>query len=468
LEGKAPTLRSDIYAVGVVLYQMVVGDLSRALAPGWQRDVRDELLEEDIAAAVEGSPDRRLGDASQLVEKLRSLDRRRAERQARRTEEVRAERNRRQRRALVFALGVLVLVAVVVTAMAFRVSREARRAEQEARAAEQAVDFLVGMFENADPFDAAGSGDGPLTALDVLEQGGRRLETELLDQPEIRARLYNTVGRVYQHLGHYGEAREKFEEALTLRRGTLGRDHPEILAETLHDLGWLLYLDGDLDRAETLLTETLELRRRMGPEEDLALANTLHGLAWVLQAKGDLKGSETFSRQALAIKRHLLGDTDRTVAASLNHLAFVLQAEGDASAAEPFAREAVAVTRRLWKLHPDVAESLNGLARVLLAKGEAEAAEPLVREALEMRRRLLGETHPAVAQSLHDLAVTLEAQGRLSEAEPLLLAALELYRGRGGEEDPGVALCRRSLARLRSEALGEREPVAAGHSPGPA
>ena len=84
LEGKPVTLQADIYALGLMLYQMVVGDLSRALAPGWRREVADELLCEDIAVAVDGSPERRLGNALRLAERLRALESRRRQRETER------------------------------------------------------------------------------------------------------------------------------------------------------------------------------------------------------------------------------------------------------------------------------------------------------------------------------------------------------------------------------------------------
>ena len=82
LEGKRPTLQADVYALGVMLYQLVVGDLTHALAPGWQLDVDDQLLAEDIAAAVDGHPERRLGNALRLAERLRTLEQRRQQRAA--------------------------------------------------------------------------------------------------------------------------------------------------------------------------------------------------------------------------------------------------------------------------------------------------------------------------------------------------------------------------------------------------
>jgi serine/threonine protein kinase/DNA-binding winged helix-turn-helix (wHTH) protein len=91
LEGRTATTLADIYALGVVLYQVVVGDLERALAPGWERDVADDLLREDIGACVEGRPERRLGNAQVLAERLRSLKQRRTEHEA----PYRSRRNRR-------------------------------------------------------------------------------------------------------------------------------------------------------------------------------------------------------------------------------------------------------------------------------------------------------------------------------------------------------------------------------------
>jgi eukaryotic-like serine/threonine-protein kinase len=113
LEGKTPTTLADIYALGVLLYQVVVGDLNRALAPGWERDVTDELLRDDISLCVDGRPERRLGNALHLAERLRTLEKRRAEREMPR----RARRNRR-----IWA-GIGVLASVALSATLFSLGR---------------------------------------------------------------------------------------------------------------------------------------------------------------------------------------------------------------------------------------------------------------------------------------------------------------------------------------------------------
>ena len=147
LTGKAYTVQGDVYALGVMLYQLVTADFDRALAPGWERDVTDALLREDIAACVDGDPARRLPSAAELAQHLRSLDERRAElgrerEQARLAEELaaaqaraKADRERWQHtRRIAAMVGVLALVAIGASVVAIRQARTARVAEQVATA----------------------------------------------------------------------------------------------------------------------------------------------------------------------------------------------------------------------------------------------------------------------------------------------------------------------------------------------
>ncbi|MCP4659462.1 MAG: tetratricopeptide repeat protein [bacterium] len=466
LEGRRATLQADVYALGVMLYQMVVGDFSRALAPGWDRDVDDAILREDVAAAVDGSPLKRLGTALELAERLRSLDRRRREREAERQEREeaervrqRAERVRRQRRLMAAAIVVLMVFGAAMTFMAYRVDREAKRATREAEAARKVSDFLVELFEVSDPYGTSDPGKPKgetITAREILALGADKLETELADQPEIRARLMHTVGRVYKNLGLYDAAVPLVEESLKIRREIFGEVHPEV-SESLNNLATLLYSKGDYEDAEPLFREALEMRRRLLGDEHPDVAASLNNLAALLCSKGDYEGAEPLFRETLTIKRRLLGDEDPDVAITLNNLAFLLNSRGDYEAAEPLFREALEIRRRhLGSEHPDVAQGINNLAGLLHSKGDYEAAEPLFREALEMRQRILGDEHPDVAESLHNVALSLHAQNDYEGAEPLYRRALEMQRRLLGAGDPALANGLSALARLvlaRDEAV---------------
>ncbi len=163
VEGKAATLQSDLYALGVMLYQAVVGDFSRVLAPGWWRDVDDELLREDIGISVDGSPERRLGDARRLARRLRSLEDRREERDAGRRAEEEARQTRktlvkaRRRRRMAAALaGALAVIALAMGFLASLIAREKGRAEEEAaRARNLARIAVAGEWMRTDPTRAA-------------------------------------------------------------------------------------------------------------------------------------------------------------------------------------------------------------------------------------------------------------------------------------------------------------------------
>ena len=148
VEGKQATTLSDIYSLGVVLYQMVIGDFSRTVAPGWEREVEDELLREDIAACLDGNPERRLPSAGELAQRLRNLDERRSQRRTEAEASTAAARNKRRRR-LYFATSIAA-AAVAVIAGAFAIQQSSLRAvaeEERERANDAANEAREARFD---------------------------------------------------------------------------------------------------------------------------------------------------------------------------------------------------------------------------------------------------------------------------------------------------------------------------------
>ncbi|MEM9491296.1 MAG: tetratricopeptide repeat-containing protein kinase family protein, partial [Myxococcota bacterium] len=310
VEGKAATMQGDVYAVGVILYQMVVGDLGRALAPGWERDIADELLREDIAAAVDGAPDRRLRDVADLARRLRSLSDRRAARAAaraarERAADERARQTRARRRRLVIASALAALtafagvLAVTTTVQSRRVAAESRRVAAEAAANRQISDFLIELLEGSDPYKARGR---EVTVREILDRGAARIAAGLDEQPVVKARLMRVMGVVYGNLGHFEQATELLEAARHAHRRAVSPDVQE-LATVAHTLGEIRLEHGELDSAEALLREAVAAReKQLGPDHPSTLASVT-ALATVHTYREQYDRAQTLYERVLAAQR---------------------------------------------------------------------------------------------------------------------------------------------------------------------
>uniref|UniRef100_UPI0025DC89E7 tetratricopeptide repeat-containing protein kinase family protein n=1 Tax=uncultured Nevskia sp. TaxID=228950 RepID=UPI0025DC89E7 len=206
LDGSPPTIRSDVYALGVVLYQLVVGDLRRPLSPGWERRIDDPLLIEDIGDAASGDPQQRLADAAALALRLRSLPARRETRMREQAAAAEAEKTKaaldraRARRSLWMALAA---VAVVGMGLSFWQFLGARAAERKATAAAR-ESAAVTAFMTDDLLSAANpviAGRRDVSMREVLDRAQQQLDQEFTDQPSVHATLARVIGSAYAAMG---------------------------------------------------------------------------------------------------------------------------------------------------------------------------------------------------------------------------------------------------------------------------
>jgi serine/threonine-protein kinase len=342
-------------------------------------------------------------------------------------------------------LTLLLAFAVTMTFQAARIARERDRANREAATTERVSDFLVGLFELADPGESRGE---TVTVREVLDDGARRVGEELSDEPEVQARLMDTIGRVYQNLGLYDSAAPLIEEALELRRATLDPRSDE-LAESVNNAAWLLEQRGDYAAAEPLYREALELRRAIHGEPHAAVASSLNNLGLLLYRKGDSAAARSLMEQSLTMRRSLAEPDDVETADTLMNLGLVHQQDGELDAAQERYGEALAILRTvLGGDHPKIAIGLDNLSRVSFARQDYETAERLVREGLEMRRRLFGEEHPQISESLNNLASTMYRAGDRAGAEEVFRQVVALDRKLLGPDHPDLAYGLNNLGSL--------------------
>ena len=307
LAGKAPTIQADLYALGVMLYQMVVGDLGRPLAQGWQRRVEDKLLREDIAALVDGSPARRPGNAAEVAERLRTLEQRRAARAAEEQAARAAERAQRRRKVLTIVAAVSSIFLVVVSflaiqAMRARADAEHARADAERRRgqAEQLIDFMLNdLHEGLDK----------IGRLDLLESVARTSQEyfdslserdESPDDLSKRGLTLLNIGDVLLDQGDAEAALATQRSALALFEAAVARDPgctdwQQGLGLSRMRLGKVLMKQGDNKaalaayRAALATMEELAARESENRDHRFGIARAQYEIAWI---EGEM-GAET-------------------------------------------------------------------------------------------------------------------------------------------------------------------------------
>jgi eukaryotic-like serine/threonine-protein kinase len=263
IAGQPPTVQSDLYALGAMLYQMVVGDLRRPLAPGWERDVDDPLLREDVAVCCDQEPARRLGDAAELGRRLRTLEVRREARlaQERAAADAKAAREAlrrsRTRRSWLLTVTGISLAAALVTGMQYvQVERAREEAQRQAAAARSVNEFLVqDLIGAANPVGNFGvatpalPNSGQVPVRELLDRASVRVGERFAGQPALESAVRSSLGGAYDGLSAYKEAAREYEASARLAATSATRDR-SAEAQTLLQAGIALINTDEVDQAE--------------------------------------------------------------------------------------------------------------------------------------------------------------------------------------------------------------------------
>ncbi|MFC1573163.1 tetratricopeptide repeat protein [Candidatus Eisenbacteria bacterium] len=356
------------------------------------------------------------------------------------------KRHKRAVGSLVVVIAALAMGLGFSTTMFFRAESAREQAESEARKSERINTFLQEMLGSVNPTEQGRD----VSVREVLDEAAAQIETELADQPEIQAAVRNTIGATYTALGLYDAAERHLREALATRQRVLGNEHPDV-ATGLNNLATLLQLRGKHAEAEPLFRQTIAMRRRLFGEEHPEIASALNDYATLLQFQGKYAEAEPVFRQALALRRKLFGEEHMQVAQGLGNLGLILRLQGKYAEAEPYYRQAIAMQRSLHGgEHPDLAANLHNLATLLMINGRYADAESLSREAVAMVKSCFGEEHPHTATCLVTLAGLLESQRKHAEAESMYKETLAIRKKSLGEEHATIALNLNDLATLLS------------------
>ena len=500
VRGEAITTASDVYALGVVLYELLCGrspyrrkgtglphELEMAILeqeperPSQALDRESEPSVETIAAARRLRPRelrRKLsGDLDTIV--LTAL-RKEPQRRYRSVVELAADIDRHlgempvsarpdkplyragkfvRRHRLGVALASLALI--LIAGLFASLLQQSRRVERERDTSRAALAFLIDVFEHADPYQ---KGAENVSARELLATGAQRATRELAGDPEVQAGLLDAIGQASVGLGQLDDAAPLLERSLAVRRGL----PPSLeLADSLEHSAWLHFLRSDYDRAEPMLREAIALRRRLASDPTRLAASLVH-LGTLLTERHQSTDEER-SRETEDVLQEALGiyrkaSDELGAANTLFQLAKLQKDRGDLPGAEKLYRQVLAIDRRLYgEDHPEVAQCRRALALTLIVQAKRpEEAKALLRQALASQRKVLPKTHPDIAATLNDLALAYTRTADYASAEPLYREALASELANHGEDHADTATVLFNLGSAVQN-LGRLDEAAALH-----
>lgn len=488
MRGERMTTASDVYQLGLLLYELLTGHRPYALSgnhigeferviceqpPGRLTEAifRDDTLKpgnrdphpnaDSICRLRKSTPPRlrrRLrGDLENIV--LKALSKEPARRYAsadRLAQDIRRHLDglpvsaradtwgyrmrkffRRHAAGAAAAGAVLVLCVGMIAFHVIRIGHERDRARIEAAKALQVSQFLAGLFRGADPREARGT---ELTARELLDRGAGLIDRKLAAQPEIRAQMLHILGRTYLELGAYDEAERLLTDALELRRAAAD-DGSGDSAGILGDFGELRHAQGRYPEARALLEDAVRRFERVQDRDESRFAETLRVLGNLLSREFDeQEKARAVLERALAIEERASGPDSEAVARILHSLGGLFFQAGDLEGGgRAFERVLRIYEKERGSEHPLVGSALISLAYVRLEEGRFDGLEAMYRRGLAILENAYGPEHTQVATALNNLGTLLTRLDRHDEAIAVLHRALAIRKKAVGSRHPDVA-----------------------------
>jgi tetratricopeptide (TPR) repeat protein/predicted Ser/Thr protein kinase len=452
--------RSDVYALGVILYELLTGkmpyELSRLLHEAvrtiqqvdpTQLSLVNRMYRGDIetivAKALEKDKNRRYPSPADLAADIqRYLDDQPITAKPA-TTSYQLQKFARRHKGLVAGIAAVVLVLLLGMVATTWEAIQARRQSQIAQAVN---DFLQNdLLAQASAYRQA-KADPDLKVRTALDRAAQNIQGKFEKQPQVEAAIRSTIGNTYSDLGLYSEAHKQLQQALDLDRHTLGPANPKTL-QTMLSLEKTEESQGQYAEAERLGQQLLQTSQRvLGPEHPDTL-KAMNRLTSVYDDEGKDLQAEPLAQQALDISRRVFGDDAPATVAGMHFLGIIEYDLGKYAQAEALFSKTLEIRRRvLGPEHPDTLASMDNLTSAFASEGKYAQAAALDEQIVQTRRRVLGPEHPDTLNSMSNLAIDYTDEGKFAQAEKLASQTLELQRRVLGAEHPATLRSMHNLA----------------------
>lgn len=340
---------------------------------------------------------------------------------------------RRHRSAAIAIAAVILAYVLGSTLFTVRLARARDAAIAEAARVDRIQRFTESLFDGGDP-EAGRAVE--LKTSDLLRRG--EVEAEGLgSDPRMQADMLHTLGKAYQRLGLFKEANTLLGRALQERKDRFGESDAQY-ADSLYSLALLRKDERQMPEAESLMRSAVARRRELRDRRGLRQA--LVGLGSVLSLKGRYGDAQSVLEEAMTLAEPSQSQGTLLDADNLTALADVAFYQADYNRAEDLNGRALAMNRTLYgNQHPRTGSNLSSLGQIALNRGDLPRAETLLRQAMAIDASWYGPSHPNVAADLTSLSHLLVTEKRFGEAEAGLNRALAIELERYGEIHSEVA-----------------------------